>query len=261
MVSGKLRWVATCLTAVAAVIVTAGRSTADITLTVYEVDSAGTVVGGPLFNQTQSGNSYNFSGITTGIFNIISVNPNLFTDGNFSSLTTTFNLQISPNFNQTLGHGLQFVITATDAINNFPGSPGSITNNASASSAIVGTGGLNNIAGVNKVQSITTVLGVTTPVSTDQRGDGSVSFPPADTTTGNVANLPSTYSIIQTINVYAIPVNSNAVISPNATFGGTASSTVTATPAPIPAPAGVVLLLTALPVLGFRRPIRPQSVN
>ncbi len=257
----KLRWISLSLLALGAVIASPAQSRADITLTVYEIDSGGNQVGAALFNQTQAGNAFNFSGINTGIFNIISVNPNLFSDGSFGSLTTTFNLQISPNFAQAVGNGLEFVVTATNALNNFPGSPGTFTNNASASSAIAGSGGQNNIAGINKVESTTTVEGVTTDPSIDQRGDGSQSFPAAATTIGNVANLPSPYSITQTIKVYAIPVNDNANISANATFGGTASSTVTANSAPVPAPAGLVLLLTALPAFGMRRVLRRKPTD
>src|SRR5205823_2823452 len=81
-----------------------------------------------------------------------------------------------------------------------------------------GTGGRNNSAGVNQVSATTTVEGVTSAASVDSRGDGSVVFPPADTTTGNVPDLPNPYSIIQTILIKALPVNGSAQISVGATF-------------------------------------------
>jgi hypothetical protein len=236
--------------ALAAVGVSPTNSRADISILVQEIDSGGGVVQTlGLFSNV--GNFINTGAASTNSFDIANISSFLSSNGTFGSLTTTFNLVVGSNYVQADGHGLKFTITATGAINNFPDSPGTFTNNAGASSAIAGTGGLNNIAGINEVTSTTTVEGVTTAPSTDSRGDGSVVFPPSTTTIGNVANLPHPYSIIQTVVVRAIPVNSSAIISSGATFGGSASSTVTANP--VPAPGGLLLALIALPVLGARR--------
>jgi hypothetical protein len=234
-------------------------SRADITITVYEVDSGGNQVGAALgtFTSLPGQNNFTISGVNTDIFNISSLNSTLTGNGTFGSLSTSFTLTISDNFNQAAGNGLQFVITATGASNSFPGQPASFTNNAGASSGIAGTGGQNNIAGINSVTAVTTVEGSSSPPSNSQVGDTGSST--TGTTNGNVANLPNPYSILQTINVYAIPVNDGAVISFGATFAGTASSTVTANSAAIPAPGGLILALAAIPVLGARRYLRRKA--
>lgn len=257
----KLQWLGACLLALGATVVAPSTSRADISITVFEVDSVGAHVGGALgtFNSLPGQNSFAIAGVNTNVFNINLFGSTLFSNGAFGSLSSSFTLTISDTFNQASGHGLQFVVNATGAANNFPGQPGAFTNNAGASSAIAGTGGLNNIAGVNQVSASTTVQGVTTADSVDKRGDGSVNFPPAQTTNGNVANLPNPYSIIQTITVYALPVNGAAQIAKGANFAGNASSTVTANAAPVPGPGGLALALIALPVLGLRRALRKKS--
>lgn len=252
------RCLVTGVLAVAALGVSAGTSRADISILVQEIDSGGGVVQSlGLFNNV--GNSLNTGGTATNSFEIGNISSFLSSNGTFGSLTTTFNLAIGQEYIQADGHGLKFTITATGVQNNFPGNPGTFSNNAGASSAIAGTGGLNNIAGVNHVASTTTVEGVTTDPSIDSRGDGSVGFPPAGTTLGNVANLPNPYAIIQTIIVRAIPVNDHAVIATSATFGGSASSTVTANSAAVPAPPALALALIALPILGARRLLRRKT--
>jgi hypothetical protein len=251
-----LHWLQGVVLAVVAVGSFPASSRADINILVEEIDSGSSVVQSlGLFSSL--GNFINTGAASTNSFDIANISSFLSSNGTFGSLTTTFNLSVGSGYVQADGHGLKFTITATGALNNFPGSPGSFTNNAGASSAIAGTGGLNNIAGINEVTSTTTVQGVTTAPSTDSRGDGSVIFPPATTTIGNVSNLPNPYSIIQTVIVRAIPVNSSAVISTGATFGGSASSTVTATP--VPAPGGLALALIALPILGARRFLRRSA--
>jgi hypothetical protein len=250
----KLRWMGACVLALGATLAGPSVSRADISIVVNEVDSTGAVVGMlGTFNSPAGASNFTISNTPTSIFNISSLNTELASDGTFGSLSTSFTLAISQSYDQTAGHGLQFVITATGATNNFAGQPGSFTNNAAATSGIAGSGGLDNIAGVNQVTANTTVEGVTTGDSVDARGDGSVSFPPATTTNGNVANLPNPYSITQTITVLASPVNPGAVITKGTTFGGGASSAVTANAATVPAPGGLALALVALPILGFRR--------
>jgi hypothetical protein len=81
-------------------------------------------------------------------------------------------------------------------------------------------------------------------------GSGIVGGP---NTTGNIANLPTPYSILQTIFVYVQPTSNINVAS---TFGGTASTDVITDAVPVPAPGGLALALIGLPLLGLRRAIR-----
>jgi len=265
MLLRQLRWTTACLLAISATLAAPSLSKADISITVNQVDATGAFVSAlGTFNSAVGQNSFTINGVATNIFDINSLNSTLTSNGTFGSLTTSFTLTTAENFHQLgsdfpdAGHALQFVITATGANNSFPGQSGSFTNNAGATSAIAGTGGLNNIAGITDVTGNTTVQGITSANSQSRVGDGSVSFPAALTTNGNVANLPSPYSITQTIVVKALPVNANAIIATGVTFSGGASSTVTAN-APVPAPGGLVLALIALPILGLRRALRGKK--
>jgi hypothetical protein len=268
MLHRKLR-LSACVLALGALLGAPSLARADISIVVNEVDSSGAFVQnlgsfnspvGQSFFTIGSSVGTPGAGITnSGLFDISNLNSTLTSNGTFGSLTTSFTLTIDKSYNQSVGDGLQFVITATGAQNSFPGQPGSFTNNAGASSAIAGSGGQDNIAGENQVTASTTVQGVTTPSSVDRRGDGSVSFPPAQTTNGTVSNLPNPYSITQTITVLAVPVNSSALIAQGATFGGDASSTVTANSSPVPAPPALALALIALPILGMQRAFRRKA--
>jgi len=261
----KLRWLAAGVLAFGAVLVAPGQSRADVSVLVQEVNSGGTVVASyGTFDPVTSMPS----NLVTQNFTINSFNATLFSNGSVGSLSSNFILSIggssTPAF--TPGDGLLFTVTATNVLNSFPGQPGAFTNNAGATSAIAGTGGSNNIAGINQVTSTTTVIDAfsnptTTPPSVTQVGDSSSNTSSTGTTTGNVSNLPNPYTMIQTILVYAIPVSGTAVIQDGATFTGGASSTVTSNAGPVgvPAPGGLALALIALPLMGLRRTLRRKA--
>lgn len=268
MILRKLRWLGAFFLALGAALAAPSRSHADITVQVEEVNSSGGVVQTVgTFNSAVGSNTINFSTSSTS-FIISSFSSTLSaTTGNFGSLTSSFTLQIGSGFTLNPGDGLNFQVLATGASNNFVNQPGQITNNAGASSGIAGTGGLNNIAGINQVISTTTAGGVTTGSSISQIGDGSVTLPQTGTTTAFISSLPNPYQITQTITVYALPVNTSAQIAVGATYGGSASSTVISNappPASVPAPGGLALGLIALPFFGlrraFRRPIEQPAV-
>jgi hypothetical protein len=231
---------------------------------VNEVDSSGNFVSSVgSYNSLAGQNSFTVSGVNSGVFDIASLSSTLTGNGTAGGLTSAFTLTIDPNYNQVAGGGLQFVITGTGAANSFAGQPATFINQASATSGLYGTiGGTSvNIAGIAEVQSTTTVLGSSSPVSIAD-SQGSASNGPI--TNGNVANLPNPYSIIQTITVFALPVSgSDVLISSGAPFQGGASSTVTANSAPaaVPAPGGLVLALIALPLLGLRRNLRRKPAE
>jgi hypothetical protein len=267
----KLRWLTFAVMAVGALLAAPSRSRADVSVTVSEVDSGGNIVQSlGTFNSTPGSNSIAISNQPSNSFVIDSFNSTLNSplSGTFSSISSSFVISIGSDpanknattFNPT--DGLLFTVTGTNAANGFPGQPGLINQNASATSGIAGTGSTvanSNIGGVNQVTATTTVFGVTSPKSVAEIGDGSVSFPSAATTTASVAGLPNPYSVVQTILVYALPVNGNANMYVGATFTGGASSTVNSNAAPVPAPGGLILGLAALPLVGLRRVLARKS--
>lgn len=247
-----LRWAL----AVVVLVATTASSHAGVEVLIQEIDAGGnvvqtlpTIVAGNTNLFSTSTNSFGVagSGILTG-------------NGTFAALASSVTLTIGAGYVQADGHGLLVTVTGTDAANNFPGQPASVTNQASASNSLFGTGGSGNIAATSDVTGQTEVAGVVTPPSNAVAQVG----PPVGgpLTQANVANLPNPYSIVQTILIKTIPL-AGATLSVGATSTSGLNSTVTSNAAPeavVPAPAGLVLALTALPALGLRRVLRRKPV-
>jgi hypothetical protein len=240
----------------AALLASPARSQADITVLIEEVDLTGSVVffgpatftGSDLPSQTNPFSTPNFTDIQ------VTVTTTSGTVSDVNSLTTAVNMKPSATFDPT--HQLRLTVTDTGFRTPSPGADAAVTNNAGASSGIVG--GTNHLT--NQTQLAIPggdPLGDATEPATAIGGVGGSSA----TTTTTVPNVPSEYAIQQTIYVRAVRNPLGEGIDPNSTLGGSASSTVITSPVVIPAPGGLALLLAGLPLVGLRRWLRKQPVT
>jgi hypothetical protein len=226
---------------VAALVVSAGvlaapsRSQADTTIQVVE----GTIsVSGGTTNFTPTGTPQtvdigvlsppggSISPIHTTDFTIFGT-VGLNVVGNSISLSSALNLSTTATGTQ----GLEIIITDPDLTQTNAGSPATFTNDASGTFA----GGAIAVAGA------TTIAGVTTPQSGSQ----------SNITSGNVSNLPSPFTITQTLLINVTPPASGA-----GSFTSGISTVVNTNAVPVPAPGGLVLALVGLPLIGLRRIFR-----
>lgn len=253
----KKPWLSAGVLAAVVLFSAPSRSAADTMILVRELDSGGSIIAGTsstftLATLPSSSNPYSTGGSFTGIS--ITVTSTSGNSSNVNSLTTTVAAKPSGSFDS--GHQLQVIVTDDGFLNASPGGTAAVTNDPGASSGI--SGGVNNLIGGTGVQSGTlgslTSLGMT-PTASDTSPGG----PSDPNTTANVTDLPGQYAMTQTITIRAIE-NSAGSIDANSTFGGTLSSTIVTTPAAaVPAPAGLLLALTAIPVLGLRRGFRRKT--
>lgn len=258
MVLRTLRRFTACVAAVAAMAFLPSVSRADTQILVEEIDASGAGIAGTrqIFGGTTS-----VVGLSLTNFTNVSINANP-NSGAISSLTTTVNATpISSGFNPAIG--LRVVVTSDGFSTPNVGGTATVTNNASASSAIGGgqnqltsnTQLLNNPlspAAASTDPATGAALSALTGVATDVRPNGGVS----QETTASVTDFPATFAIQQTITARAINVGPGGVQS-GSTLGGSASSTVVTTA--VPAPAGAVLALIGLPLLGLRRALRKNK--
>jgi hypothetical protein len=232
-----------------------GRTQAEITVLIEEVDLTGSVVffgpvsftGSNLPSQSNPFSTPNFIDIQ------VTVSTTSGTISNVNSLTTAVNMRPAASFDPT--HQLRLIVTDNGFRTPSAGGNAAVTNNAGASSGIVG--GVNQLT--NQTQLLTTAgepVGDPTDPATAVGGVGGSSA----TTTATVPNVPGDYAIQQTIYVRAVRDPTGEGIDPNSTLGGSASSTViTSAAGVIPAPGGLVLLAAGLPALGLRRWLRKRS--
>jgi hypothetical protein len=250
----NVRWIAAGLLTLGGLIALPGRAAADTMILVEELNGS-TVVNSQTFSVASlptSGSPYSpAGGAFTGIS--LTVTSTSGVSSNVNSLTTTVAAKPSASFDPS--HSLRVTVTDDGFLNASAGSPADVTNDPGASSGI--SGGVNNLSGTTTIQSGTILSGLTTLGATPASSDTSPGGPSDGNTTVNIPSLPSTFAMTQEITIHAIPTTG---IDPNSTFGGTLSSTIVTTPPQsVPAPAGLLLALTALPVLGFRRVLRRKA--
>jgi hypothetical protein len=242
MILRQMRWLCAVIVAAIAMVSSPARSAADTIIQITELGTGET--------QTFNGTTADFS--TTNFLNIqVTVNPSAANTA-IGSLTTNVAANLASNFDPS--SSLQVIVTTTNFGNPNDLRPASITNTAGASTGIVG--GTNQISGVTEILSGGSVIAGPTAASASSFNVNSGGSP-GTTTLAAYPALPSTYDIRQTIIVRATPDDSG--IASGSTAGGTVGSTVFTSPAPVPAPAGLVLALTAIPVLGLRRVLRRKS--
>lgn len=239
----QLRWIAAGLVALAALVGNPGVSRADTLYVVQEYDtSTNTLLNSTSFTQANvptlstpfSGAGWNFQSISFG--GTTTSGP---AASDFHSLTTTLSARpTAAGFNTSIE--LRVTITDDGFLNSNPDGDGVLTGNLGNSS-----GG-----------SVTTLTGSSTLVGSATLGPLTVNsgagnnFAPA-----NISGMPGAFAI-----QHSMILNVSSISSSNTTFGSTVSTFVSTTPnVAIPAPAGVVLALTAVPVLGLRRVLRRKT--
>lgn len=228
------------LVVVAGVMATSSRSLADTTIQVQEgtISVSGGVTSfvgsGPiqtltLGTITPPGGS--IPTITTADFTIFgSIGLNVV--GNSISLSTALILSTTA----TGTEGLEIIVTNPDLTQTSSGSPATFTNDASGTFA----GGTIAIAGS------TTIADTTTQQSTSS----------TTITNGNVANLPSPFTITQTLLINVTPPSSGAG---SFTSGLSTVVNTNAAPSAVPAPGGLLLGLVGIPLFGLRRILRKPA--
>lgn len=152
--------------------------------------------------------------------------------GNSISLSTALNISTTASGTQ----GLEVIVTNPDLTQTNAGSPATFTNDASGTFA----GGGITVAGS------TTIAGVTTPQSGSQ----------SNITNGNVSDLPSPFTITQTLLINVTPPGSGA-----GSFTSGISTVVNTNAVPVPAPGGLLLALAGLPLIGMRRLLRRTTTQ
>jgi hypothetical protein len=251
MVLRKLRWLSAAVLAAVAVFASPARSQAGTQIIVTEFDtSTNTVVNSASFTLATlptAGSPYTPVG---GNFRDISITMTSSSGSgasDFHSLTTTFGAKPTDGtFNPNVE--LRLSIIDDGFLSSNPNGTGILSGNVGNSSG----GSVTNVTGDTTLS--TGMIGGTTPLLTlgpDSAGNGSgTSF-----TSANIASMPGAFAIEQTL---ALRVS--AVTSANASFGSTISTFLSTSPqSVVPAPAGLILALTAVPVIGLRRVLRKKA--
>jgi len=249
-----VRWIAAGVLTLGGLLATAGNAAAETSILVQELDGSNGVVNSAMFNvATLPTSSSPYSPAGGSFFGVsITVTSTSGVSSNVNSLTTTVGAKPSALFDAS--HSLRVTVTDDGFINASSGSPAVVTNDPGASSGI--SGGVNNLTGVTTVENGTIASGLTSLGATPPASDTSPGGPSDPNSTTSIPFLPSTFAMSQEITIRAIATTG---IDPNSTFGGTLSSTVVTSPPPVPAPAGLILALTALPVIGLRRALRRKT--
>jgi len=281
----NLRWAAAGLLAASAVLAAPARSDAAVQVLIEQYLLSNNTVVGPTVILTQNGSGFltfstsSSSAWTGDLTRQFDVQVNTFSNSASATTAASFNNQVNvsttSNFDGT--RGLRLVLTD----DGFQAPAGTATafvqNTAGASNALGTDGNGNNLAvvtGQNTTQLLTTPL--TTPAaSTSNQATGTTvagsvtpqathSNPGSSGANASTSTLTTegfdTYAIQQIIKVAAVPT-SDRRIGPDQAFGGTFGSAINLNPNvnPVPAPAGLLLALTALPVLGLRRRMRAKA--
>jgi hypothetical protein len=253
MILRNIRGLTATMVAMTALLSAAGRSSAEIQVMIQEVDSTGKINIGSAQTFTLSGSGTSTPAASTADFTNISVTVTTTSGGtpsDVNSITSTVGLKPVAGFNPSN----QLMVTVIDDgfLNSNAGGIAAITNNAGASSGIVG--GTNSFSNQTElysglIGSLTNLGGTNTASAVSPGGSSS------DQTTGSIASIPAQFAIDQTIFVAAVP-NSLGSIDSNSTLGGSASSTVVTSAAAVPGPGGLALALIGLPLIGLRRALR-----
>jgi hypothetical protein len=239
-------------------------SRADTQILIQELDGLGNPISGA--SQIFTGTTASFT--TPDFLNIqVGTTPN---SGAIGSLNTTVTAALSATLNPA--NTLQVIVTSDGSLNSngfvnpFPGQLAKIDNNVGASSGIVG--GTNQITGTTQILNVplspaanqigqvaggTSIVGPSAVATATSPVSGTISD-----TQLTASSLPTNFAIQQTITVRATP-DSGGAIATGSTVGGTVGSTVLTNAAPVPAPAGLLLALSAVPVVGIRRILRKKA--
>ncbi|HEY2910789.1 MAG TPA: hypothetical protein VGI99_11110 [Gemmataceae bacterium] len=258
MVLRTMRLFSAGILTAAAVLGSPAASRADTQILIQELDGLGNPISGA--SQIFTGTTASFT--TPDFTNIqVGTTPN---SGAIGSLNTTVTAALASNLNTA--NTLQVIVTSDGFVNPFPGQPAKIDNNVGASSGIVG--------GTNQITGTTQVFGV--PLSPPANQIGQIAGGPSivgpsavaiatSPVSGTVSDtqltstsLPTNFAIQQTITVRATP-DVGGAIATGSTVGGTVGSTVVTNASPVPAPAGLLLALSAIPVVGIRRILRKKA--
>ena len=243
----NVRWIAAGVLTLVGFLAQPGRAAADTMILIEELG------GSSVISQTfslatlpNSGSPYSPAG--GAFFGIsITVTSTSGVPGNVNSLSTTVGAKPSASFDPS--HALRVTVTDDGFINASAGSPADITNRLSNTSGI--SGGVVNDTGTTNVQDGTILNGLTPQSSVTSPGG-----PSNPDTSLNIPKLDSHFSMTQVITIRVIPTSG---VDSNSTFTANLSSTIVTTPPAVPAPAGLILVLTALPVIGVRRALRRKT--
>jgi len=246
--------------------------------------NAGQTVG-PTISLNQTGSGFlNFSTNSSSVWTNdttrqFDVNISMLTNNASATTSASFNNQVNvsttANFDGT--RGLRLVLT-DDGFTAPAGTATAFVQNTAGASNALGTDGAGNNVAIVTGQSITQLLNtpLTTPAtSTDAKATGTTvagsltptathSNPGSSGANAATSSLTtegfSTYAIQQIIQVWATPTGAGTIGGSQA-FGGTFGSAINLNPNlnTVPTPAGLVLALTALPVLGLRRRFRSKA--
>jgi hypothetical protein len=152
--------------------------------------------------------------------------------GNSISVSSALNLSTTATGTQ----GLEIIVTDPDLTQTNASAPATFTNDASGTFA----GGSISVAGS------TTIAGTTTAQSSSQ----------SNVTNGNVSNLPSPFTITQTLMINVTPPATGAG---SFTSGISTVVNTNSVPSAVPAPGGLALALVGLPLFGLRRVLRRKA--
>lgn len=257
MLLRKQRLLIAGVLAVVATLAAPARSEAATQILVEEIDAAGNSLGIATFTPPVGPNAgffttQHFTQITVGA----SSNSSLST--NTASIATGISALNTTAIDPTNVEGYALRVVVTDTFTRPSGSSTTVTSTAGAGN------GSRNIEGTNTVTNQTAILPVpytpgTPPLAVTDVATGISAAGVSTTTsqTANISSLPDTFQIQQTI-VMRITSNGSTVPLGQA-YSAAVGSATTPEIAAVPAPAGVVLALTALPVLGLRRVLRRKS--
>jgi hypothetical protein len=245
----KSRWLSAGVVAAVAALATPAPSRADTQILVQEYNGSNAAVGGVTTFSVAGNGPFNLgSAFSTANFNVSSIGVTPTNFGGSGTLSTT--VITNPVSGFDISHYLKVTVTSDGFTNPTPGGVGELVNDPGISTSR--TVDLN--ANTGTTQLFTGPIGSLNPFSPDVLLSDTQTTNGADARSSSpVAAVPGQYTIQQTMTIRLIPV-----LSTNGTFTDTLSSSLDASPPidTVPAPAGLVLALTALPVVGLRRALR-----
>lgn len=260
----QLRWITAGLAVVAAVCASPAQSKADVQILVEELNGSNVVIASQYTTLTGSGTASFTGNYFTGL---VTVSSNSASASTTASLTPSFSGQLTSAFDVTQDHKLRITVTDDTFVPNGP--TGTLRVETSGSTGFAS--GMESVSSETRIYN--PALANTSPINpppasgqipatnTSLLADGRTIAGPVDLYTPDgtkvigqsaVTGLVSPFAIQQTI-----LVSFSGEIPANATFGATGGASVTSNA--VPAPGGLVLALTALPLIGLRRTLRKRA--